>query len=153
MAKKLVRKQARREKLVIILLGANGSVATDTSKKVNRMAEIPKAMSELIVKGSDQEMFPPLSRPNSRKKTVKTSIIAPPISIRLMLAGKSDLLVAGRWRVSATEAIANRQIGTCIKNALVSVNWLKMRKVTKFTTANLYCPPESRLVVRRLQIR
>lgn len=104
--------------MVTILFGANGSVAQDISKNMNRTAKIPKAMSEPIVKESDQDMFPPLSRPNIKKKTVRTRVIAPPISIRLMLAEKLDLLVSGRWRVSATEAIANMQIGTCIKNAL-----------------------------------
>lgn len=78
--------------MVIILLGVNGSVATDTSKNVKKTAEMPKAMSEPIVKWSDQDMFPPLSRPKSRKKTVKMSVIAPPTSIRLMLADKPDLM-------------------------------------------------------------
>lgn len=103
-------------------VGNSGASFVSTTRKTS--SDITQAISEYIVRLSDQETLPPRSRPKRRKNTVHTRVIDPPMSMRLSLARKSELSWCGRWSEIETKMIASRVMGTCTRNAL--------RRDTKF---------------------
>ena len=102
----------------MILLGANGSLASVISTVQKRTKNTANATREPIVKLSDQEIFPPLSRPKRRKKVEETRVSAPKKSTRLNLTQRSASGAFGRLRANATTKMAMIATGTCSRNVL-----------------------------------
>jgi hypothetical protein len=118
MPNRLTRKLAMSELLKMMCFGANGSLASFISTRLNRMKKTQKPPKERTVRLSAQEELLPLSSPNKRKKTVRTRVMAPPKSTRISLVERSEESVLGRWRASETDTIARTTTGTWEKNAL-----------------------------------
>ena len=116
--KKLTRYDANNVRFMMILLGANGSLASKISTVQKKMKSTAKAMREPIVTLSDQEIFPPLSRPKRRQNIEETRVSAPRKSTRLNLAQTSSSDALGSWRANATVVIAMMVAGTWSRNDL-----------------------------------
>src|SRR5882762_9579510 len=116
--KKLTRYDDNNDRLTMILLGANGSLANHISTTQKRMKSTKKEPREPMVSLSVHKIFPPLSRPNRRKNVEETRVSAPKKSTRLNLAQKSASGASGSLRANATATMAMAVNGTWSRNDL-----------------------------------
>ena len=102
----------------MILPGANGSVASRCSMKINMTKSGNDKDRDAMVIGAFHATLLPRSSPSSRAKTAEISTVAPQKSTRPSLVVQSEFSIFGSFKTKATAKKATAQRGACARKAL-----------------------------------